>query len=146
MSRLRRSTKHKRRGVALVEFAMCVSILFLFMFAMIEFSRVLQIQHVVRQAAFEGARTAATLDATTATVQAQITKVLSAGFLVNPGTPIITDGNGGPLTYSSSRATVTISVDPAGNSWMMNYVMPGHPITASITLDREVQAVSVPGS
>ena len=140
MGSLRRSSRQNRRGVALVEFAMCVSVLFLFMFAMIEFSRVLQIQHVIRQAAFEGARAAATLDATTATVQAQVNKVLSAGSLVNATTTITPN----PLTYSSTTATVNISVDPAGNSWMINYVTPGHPITATITLDREVQAVSVP--
>ena len=67
----------------------------------------MQIQHVVREAAFEGAREAASLDATTTTVQTQVNKVLSAGNLVNP-TTTITDGSGGALTYSSSTATVSI--------------------------------------
>ena len=146
---LRRSPRQRRRGAALVEFALCASLLFLFLFAMIEFSRVMQIQHVVREAAFEGARTAATLDAvvsngSTPNVTSQVNKVLSAGNLVNTNVTV-TDGNGKTLTYSSSTTTVSVSVDPAGNSWFMKFVMPGHPITAAITLDREIQAVSVPG-
>ena len=104
----------------------------------------MQIQHVVRQAAFEGAREAASLDATTQTVQAQVNKVLAAGNLTNPVTTI-TDGYGNALAYSSSTATVSISVDPSGNSWLMRYVLTGHPVTGSITLAREIQAVSVPG-
>ena len=142
--RLRRSAGRKRRGAVLVEMAMCISLLFLLMFALIEFSRVLQIQHVAREAAFEGAREAASLDATTQSVQAQVNKVLSAGNLINV-TTTITDGNGNALAYSSSTATVSVSVDPAGNSWFINYVTPGNPISATITLDREIQAVSVPG-
>ena len=136
-----------RRGV--VEFAMCVSILFIFMMAMIEFSRILQIQHVLREAAFEGARTAATLDATTATVQNQVNKVLSAASLVN-ATTTITASNPPPntastaLAYSSTTATVSISVDPSGNSWLMEYLTAGHMVTATVTLDREILGISVP--
>ena len=145
-----RSRKRKRRGAALVEFALCASLLFLFMLAMIEFSRILQIQHVVREAAFEGTRAAASLDAVasngaTPNATSQINKVLAAGNLVNVNYTV-TDGNGNALAYSSSTATVSISVDPAGNSWFMKFVTPGHPITATITLNREIQAVSVPGS
>ncbi len=136
--------KPAQRAVVVVEFAMCLPILFMFMFAIMEFSRILQIQHVVREAAFEGARAAASLNATTQTVQSQVNKVLAAGNLTNPVTTI-TNGNGGALAYSSSLATVSISVDPSGNSWLMNYLLPGHAITGSITLDREIQAVSVPG-
>ncbi len=139
-----RRTRQARRAAVIVEFAMCLPILFAFMLAIIEFSRLMQIQHVVREAAFEGAREAASLDATTTTVQTQVNKVLSAGNLSNP-TTTITDGSGNTLSYSSSTARVSISVDPAGNSWLLRYVLAGHPVTGSITVAREIQAVSVPG-
>jgi Flp pilus assembly protein TadG len=129
-----------RRGAAAVEFALCVSVLFMVIFAIIEFSRLLQLQHAVRQAALEGARTGMTLDATTASTQAEATKILGMVGVTN-GTVTVSPN---PLVYSTPSVSVTVSVDPAGNSWWTQFVTAGHPITATVTLDREVQAISVP--
>lgn len=136
-----RPTKNRRRGAAVVEFAMCVPIFLTTVFAIIEFSRMLQIQHVVRQAAFEGARTGMTLDATATTAENQAKKVLGMIGVANPSITVTPN----PLTYASTGVSVTVSVNPAGNSWFMRFLPSGQPIAATVALDREVQAVSVPG-
>ena len=133
--------QRSRRGAAAVEFALCVPILLTVVFAIIEFSRLLQIQHTAREAALEGARTGITLDATTATTQARATSILSMAGIKN-GTITITPN---PLVYSSTGVSVTVSVDPAGNSWFIKFLPAGNPIQATVSLSREVQAISVPG-
>jgi Flp pilus assembly protein TadG len=130
-----------RRAAAAVEFAICASVLVTVMFAIIEFSRLLQIQHAVRQAALEGARTGITLDATTASTQAQATNILSMAGLTASSPPTVSPK---PLTYTSPTVSVTVSVDPAGNSWYKYFLPAGTLITATVTLQREVNAISVP--
>jgi Flp pilus assembly protein TadG len=141
----------RRRAAAAVEFAICASVLVTVMFAIIEFSRLLQIQHAVRQAALEGARTGITLDATTATTQAQATNILSMAGLTASSPPTVTavaaDGSTSTssLAYASTGVSVTVSVDPAGNSWYKYFLPAGTLIKATVTLQREVNAISVPG-
>jgi Flp pilus assembly protein TadG len=129
-----------------VEFALCLPILFTLMFAMIEFSRLMQVQQAVREAALEGARTGLTLDGTAGGAQAQATNILSMAHL--SGTTVVgtTLGGSGGFSYTSTSVSVTVSVNPSGNSWFIHYLTAGHPITATVMLDREVQAISVAGS
>jgi Flp pilus assembly protein TadG len=131
----------RRRGAAAVEFAMCVPVLILVLFGIIEFSRLVQIQHAVREAALEGARTGVTLDATVATTQSKATATLSSIGIINPTITVTPN----PLTYTATTVSVTVSVDPSGNSWFMKFLAAGNPIQATVSLDREIQAVSVPG-
>jgi Flp pilus assembly protein TadG len=135
-----RRWKRRRRATSTVEFALCVSILFTVMFAMIEFSRLLQVQHAVREAALEAARTGITLDATAQTTQDRATAVLAMVGITNASITVT------PIAYTSPSVSVTVSVDPSGNSWFLKFLTTGHPIKATVTLDREVQAISVPGS
>lgn len=69
------------RGSATVEFALVLPILMLLMFGIIEFGRVLSVQHLLNTAAREGARTAALPGADNATVIAKINEVLSGAGL-----------------------------------------------------------------
>ena len=130
----------RRRATATVEFALCLPILFMLMFAIIEFSRLMQIQQAVRQAALEGARNGLTLDATVATAQARASFILSNAHLTG-ATPTVTPN---PLTYTSTSVSVSVSVDPSGNSWFLHFLTAGNPVQCTVTLDREVQAISVP--
>jgi Flp pilus assembly protein TadG len=131
----------ERRGAAAVEFALCASIFVMLIFAIIEFAGLLQIQHAVRQAALEGARTGITLDATATSTQAQATNILNMSGLTAASTPTVVPN---PLTYTSSTVSVTVSVDPANNSWYKYFLPAGNLITSTITLEREVDAISVP--
>lgn len=139
MSRTRRQPRN-RRGTTMVEFAMCFPVLLGFLFAIIEFSRVLQVQHTVRLAAFEGARAGVSLDSTTATVQARVLSSLAYTGVTNPTITVVPN----PLTYNSPTITVTVSAKPAQNAWMTWYETSANVITSTITLDREVQSVSSP--
>ena len=64
-----------RRGAAIVEFAFVVPILLMFIFGVLEFSRMVYVRHILHNAAREGARYAAchsapvTIDGATATNQ-----------------------------------------------------------------------------
>lgn len=130
----------QRRGATVVEFSICFPILLVFVFGTIEFSRVLQIQHTVRLAAFEGARAGVPIDSTTSDVTTRVQSILSA-VKVSHSTTTITPN---PIAYTSPTVTVTVSADPALNKWVTWFVTAGHPLSATITLNREIQAVSVP--
>ena len=108
---------------------------------MILLSRVLQLQHTIRLVAFEGARAGVPLDSTTADVQNRMQSILQAVQVPNAQTTITPS----PLAYASPTVTVTVSADPANNAWLTWFVTAGHPLTSTITLQREVLAVSVPG-
>ena len=129
----------KRRGASVVEFALCAPVLFAVLFGIIEFSRMLQIQHTVRQAALEGARAGVALDAQTSDVQTAATNITGIIGIVNPTITI----NPSALSWSSQTITVTVSADPGQNGWLLWFFTAGKPVSATITMDREVQAVSV---
>lgn len=132
--------QRRRRGGAVVEMAFCAPVFFAVVLAIIEFSRMLQIQHTVRQAAFEGARAGVTLDAVTSDVTTSATAITSSIGIVSPTITVSPN----PLTYTTTTLSVTVSADPSTNGWFLKYFTAGRPIVGSITLNREVQAVSVP--
>lgn len=141
---MRRPGRPWRRGAAIVEFAFCVPVLITVLFAIIEFSRAVQLQQSVRQAAFEGARAGVDLDATVSSVttavntNAQIFGITLSSITVSPN----------PLTNTGSSAsptvTVTVSASPVTNSWFLKFFTGSNALSATITLDREVQGVSNP--
>ncbi len=139
MKRLQRLPP-RRRGAAAVEFALCVPILLVTMFAIVEFSRALQIQQAVRQAAFEGARAGLALDAVTSDATTAASNVVTAVGIRN-ATITVTPN---PLTYTTTTIGVTVSVSPSTNTWFMRFFAGSQPISATITLNREVQAISNP--
>jgi Flp pilus assembly protein TadG len=98
--------------------AFCVPVFFLVVLGLMEFSRMLQVQHTVRQAALEGARAGLTLDGTLASATAAATNITSAVGVISP--------------------TITVTPNP------LRFFTAGKPITGTITMSREVQAISVP--
>lgn len=66
-------------GSATVEFALVLPIFLLLIFGMIEFGRLLSVQHLLNTAAREGARMASLPGADNASVIAKINEVLSGG-------------------------------------------------------------------
>lgn len=132
--------RQRRRGATTVEFALCLPILLAFVFGILEFSRVTQLQQSVRLATFEGARAGITLNATTSDVQSAVDHVMSALSIANYQTTITPN----PLAYSSTSITVKVSLDPTQNAWITWFTKNTNTIDATVTLLREVQAVSVP--
>jgi Flp pilus assembly protein TadG len=93
--RSRGRSGRRRRGAAVVEFAIVAPVFFLFVFGMIEFGRMVMVHQLLTGAAREGARQAAVDGATTQTVEQAVRSYLTA-----------TSINGG-------EAVVTVSPDPA---------------------------------
>ena len=129
-----------RRGATSVEFALCLPILLAFVFGILEFSRVTQLQQSARLAAFEGARAGISLNAATTDVQTAVDRVMSAVSIGHYSTTITPN----PLTYTSSSVKVSVSLDPTQNAWFTWFVKSSNTVKADVTLLREVGAVSVP--
>jgi Flp pilus assembly protein TadG len=138
MQRRGRSQKN-RRGSSVVEFALCAPVLFAVLFGIIEYARMLQIQHTVRQAALEGARAGIALDAQTSDVTTAATNITGIIGIVSPTVTITPN----PLLWASTTVSVTVSANAGQNGWLLWFFTAGSPITATITMDREIQAVSV---
>jgi Flp pilus assembly protein TadG len=136
-----RPFRMRRRGAMTVEFALCAPILFAVIFSIIEFSRAMQLQHSVRQAAFEGARAGVPMDAATSDVTTAATNIANAVGISSPTITIVPN----PIAYSSQTVTVTVSTTPRSNGCFIYYFAGNNPISATITLNREVQAVNVAG-
>jgi Flp pilus assembly protein TadG len=96
MSSRRQGSRRQRRGVALVEFAMVVPVVFLFIFGIIEMSRYVMVQQALTSAAQRGCRKA--MLATTVNDAAVDSAV--RGYL---------DGTLGPLAESDS---LSVAVTP----------------------------------
>lgn len=137
---IQRKRTAKRRGATSVEFALCLPVLLTFVFGILEFSRITQLQQSARLAAFEGARAGISLDATTSDITTAVNRVMSAVSIANYTTTMTPN----PLTYSSTSITVTVSLDASQNAWVTWFVKTSRTITATVTLQREVGAVSVP--
>src|ERR1700679_845420 len=136
----RRVRSHKpRRGSSVVEFALCAPVLFAVLFGIIEYARMLQIQHTVRQAALEGARAGIALDAQTSDVQTAVTNITGIIGIVNPTVTI----NPNPLLWASTTISVTVSANAGQNGWLLWFFTAGSPITAPITMARDINAVWV---
>jgi Flp pilus assembly protein TadG len=131
-----------RRGATTVELAFCVPIVLTVIFAILEFSRNLQLQQSVRQAAFEAARAGVALDAATSDVTNTATSIASIIGIKNPTITVVPN----PLAYSSPTVSVTVSTTPASNGWFLRFFNKTSVISSTITLNREVQAISVPGA
>lgn len=118
----RRSLRRPRRGAALVEFAMVVPVVFVFLFVMIELSRYVMVQQALTSAAQQGCRKAmlATTQSNRA-VEAAVRDYLggSLGAMADSGAVQVTVT---PETLSEissgSDVTVRVQVSTADVSWV----------------------------
>lgn len=136
MARLKRHVD--RRGAALVEAALVLPILLILTFGVLEYGWMFIKDQEITSAARQGARIAATVDATNAQVQSAVSSIMSANGL---------GGSGYQLTFSpanvatvspKSSLTVSISVTYSnikltGISWIPT---PAH-LGATITMSKE---------
>lgn len=110
---------HSKRGSAAVEFAVILPIFLTMLFGMVEFGRVLSVQHVVNSAAREGARVASlpgtdNVSVTTA-VQAELN---SAGLPLDSITfdpPDITQAD------PNEPVTVSVVINYESVGWIQGY-------------------------
>jgi Flp pilus assembly protein TadG len=136
MDKLRRLRPRKRRGASAVEFALVAPVLFLFIFGMIEFGRLVMVQQILTNAGREGARLAGLDGVTTADVTTAVnnyltnTSISGATVTVNPNPPS-SAGYGGSVT-------VTVSVPFNQVSWLPSPMfLNGQTLQAVTSMRRE---------
>jgi Flp pilus assembly protein TadG len=128
-----RSVEPRRRGAAVVEFAMCAPLLFLLFFAAWEFSRANMIRHTMENAAYEGCRRGIVPGATVADVEAAARDILGTGSIVSS----VVDVEPAPLTISAQEVSVAIAVPLDQNFWITPLFMAGKTLHCACTLTRE---------
>ena len=130
-----------RSGAVVVEFAICVPILFLFFFAALEFSRVNMIRQTIENATYEGSRRGIVPGATAADCRNAAQLVLNT-VSTNDATITVTPS---VITPDTSKVTVTISVPVDSNSWITPLFFENKTLTNSMTMRRErLSSNSVP--
>ena len=119
-----------RNGAVTVEFALTASILFLFLFAALEFGRYNMLQQTATNAAFEAARQcilpgAAASDGQTAGLGVLTAAEITGGAVaINPST----------ITTTTSTVTATVAVPVSKNLWVAPIFCKAGTVTKSCTL------------
>ena len=123
----------KRRGAALVEFALVFPIVLLFIGVLLEFSRVSMLKHSADTAAYEGARAAVVVGATTKAATQAADSLLSSAQLKNWSVSVF------PTVIDESTAFVRVRVDipVVENSWVSPFLFTEHVVTSTVTLITE---------
>ena len=122
-----------RRGALTVELAMAAPILFLFIFASIEFGRLNILRHGVNNAAYEAARhgmvPGASVDEITAHALRHLNALSATGAVVQV-TP-------SQITEETDQITVSVTVPFDQNSWIIPAFSSGAQIESSSSLHTE---------
>lgn len=130
----RRTVSPKRRGVVTVEFAVTVPLLFLFVFAQIEFSRANMVRHALRTATYEGCRAGIVLGSTEVDVEAAAKRALDAvglqQYTITVTPPVI--------TTATRDVTVRVTASIDENSWITPLFTDGVLLENSLTMEREL--------
>jgi Flp pilus assembly protein TadG len=119
----------------LVEFAITAPILFLFVFASFEFSRVIMLRNTIENAACEGARRGI-IPGATALACEQSAQALLDIVGVNNST---VNASPDPIAPNSDEVTVDVTVPlDTSNGYLMPKYFLGQEIKATITLPRQL--------
>ncbi len=113
--------------------AMTLPLLFLTVFAAVEFGRMNMMRHTVDNAAYEAARKAIVPGATAAQAEAEALRVMdtigSKGVSVTV-TPAVID-------LDTRQVNVTVTIDADQNGFIANTFFRGKQLTGSVTMNRE---------
>ena len=127
----------KRRGVATVEFALTVPILFLVVFGLIEIGRGLMVDQLLSNAARDGARSAILGGATVSDVETAVNSYLAGSYVSGAVVTVTPD----PLTLAQGGdpVTVAVSVPYSAISWIPTpKYLQGITLESAVTMRREV--------
>lgn len=136
LEKLRQVCRKHRKGAAVVEFAVVAPVLFLLIFGMIEFGRMVMVQQVLTNASREGARIAVLDGATTTDVTTAVQNYL-AGASVSGATITVTPNPPSSAGYGEP-VTVSVSVGFDQVSWLpAPMFLSGRQLTATSVMRRE---------
>jgi Flp pilus assembly protein TadG len=109
------SRSRRRRGAAMVEFALVAPVFFLVVLGMVEFGRMIMVQQVLTNATREGARRAVVEGATESEVKTLVTDYLKNSSV--GGTTVTVNPSNLPNAGFGDPVTVTVSVPFETISW-----------------------------
>ncbi len=102
--------RRKRRGASAVEFAVVAPVIFLLIFGMIEFGRLVMVQQILTNAAREGARRAILQDATAGAVIQTVRNYLT-NCTINGNNPnLVISVTPAPEQAQATDETITVAV------------------------------------
>ena len=128
--------RRNRRAAAAVEFALVAPLFFLFVFAMIEYGRMVMVQQVITNASREGARKAVLDGATTASVTTTVNDYLAAGSIT--GATVTVAPNPPTNAEFGDPVTVTVSIGFNQVSWLPSPMyLGGRTMIATTVMRRE---------
>ncbi|MGW8256589.1 MAG: TadE/TadG family type IV pilus assembly protein [Thermoguttaceae bacterium] len=128
--------RRKRRGSAVVEFAVVAPLFFMLVFGMIEFGRVIMVQQIITNASREGARYAVLDGSTVSETESKVNNYLSSANITGATVDVPND----PVTVGyGGNVTVTVSVPIASVSWLPHpwFLDAGKTLTATTVMRRE---------
>lgn len=142
LNRLCGKRRMKRRGASAVEFAIVAPVLFLLIFGMIEYGRMIMVQQIITNASREGAREAVLDGATTTTVTDQVRAYL-LGTSIDPNDVDVTFNVAPQSATAGDAVTVTLTIDFADVSWLPGqWFLSNTTMRAQTTMRREALAMS----
>ncbi len=135
MRKVKRDKGPRRRGVAAVEFAVCLPVIVLLVFGSIEASSFIFLKQSLSVAAYEGIREAVRSGSTTDTALARAESILSARFVEDfqvsfPGGSVENAARGEEIVIEVSAPTETNS--PLAGSFVNNRTL-----TARVVMVKE---------
>jgi Flp pilus assembly protein TadG len=122
-----------RAGTTAVELALVAPVLFLIMFAAIEFARVSSIRHTAANAAYEGARTGILPGASAQAVMTSAEEVLSAVHVQEADIDVEPD----EITEETPDVTVQVTIPLNKNCWLPPVFFVDKEVQVSCKLQRE---------
>ncbi len=115
-----RPRRAARRGAALVEFAVVVPVLLLFVLGMIEISRAIMVTDMLAFAARHGSRQAVLGSSTTASVQSSVKQVLTDAGIRGATVSVLVNGANTDVTNAKTGDAITVetTVPYANVTWL----------------------------
>ena len=136
LDKLCRLGRRKRRGAAVVEFAVVAPVFFLLVFGMIEYGRMVMVQQIITNASREGARQAVLDGATNSEVTNAVNEFLEMSSIQGADVETI-PANISTAEYGEA-VTVSVTVDFNEVSWLPSPMyLGGQQIKASTVMRRE---------
>lgn len=133
--------KQERRGVTAVELALTAPILFLFVFASVEFSNANMFRNSAENAAYEGARRAIVPGSTVADAESAAQVILNAIGTQNASINVSPSA----IDNTTKIITVEVEIPMDSNGWITPVFFSGYSIKRSCTMNREtLELTSVP--
>ena len=134
----------RRRGAALVEFALVLPLIILFFTAAIELFRLNQLRHAAESAAYEACRHVIVPGANQAEAVTKANDLLGIIRIRNAKVAISPT----KITETTPQVTVNVSIPAAGNTWIVPSFSQKAIVSASATLLTErvaaIQAAAIP--